>query len=71
MLRTSAGCAAEFGRATGVDGLKFANDFLGEVGSGEVCGIVVDRESVENEVVIQVALSGEGDSGAGHGERHP
>src|SRR5262249_6748851 len=63
----AAGAAAELGDAARGNDLEFLYDFLAVEGAGEVGGVVVGRETVDYEVVVQVALSGDRDSLSGNG----
>src|SRR5215216_5467482 len=61
--------AAELGDAAGSHHLKLADYVLTVVGARQVGGIVVRREAVNDEAVIQVTLPGDGEPLSGHGGR--
>ena len=59
--------AAKFGDAAGNDDLKFADHFLAEKCAWQIGGIIVGREAVNDETVIDVALTGDVDLRSRHG----
>ena len=51
--------AAKFGNASGSDHLKLAHNLLAEISPGQICRVVICRQTVDDKAVAEVSLTGD------------